>query len=230
MKKILVPTDFSPAAETAARYGALLAKEAGASLLLLNVYQVPITMGDMPVMMVSVEELKQNADKALTEAKRMVEAYSPGIEVQVESRLGDLEDEVNDIAGLHDTLAVVVGSKGYRGLEKFLFGNTALSLIRNCRVPVISVPADVKISAPKNLVLATDLQNTAEVPAGKIVELAQLLGAKLHIVHVKESNEEPVGEQQLLQSMQALDPVFHRVKDDDVIHGLQQYVEITLTC
>jgi len=41
MKRILVPTDFSPAAENATAYAAQLARQIEASLVLLHVYQLP---------------------------------------------------------------------------------------------------------------------------------------------------------------------------------------------
>jgi nucleotide-binding universal stress UspA family protein len=57
MKTIIIPTDFSPAAINAMNYAADMAIAINASLLLFHVYSVPISMTDVPVMLVSVEEL-----------------------------------------------------------------------------------------------------------------------------------------------------------------------------
>jgi nucleotide-binding universal stress UspA family protein len=69
MKTILVPIDFSPSSDNAMNYAAYLAAKVGASLLLVHVYQIPVSMNDMPVLMVSAEELKNSADKGLQKAQ-----------------------------------------------------------------------------------------------------------------------------------------------------------------
>ena len=73
MKTIVVPTDFSASAEHASIYAAELAKSINATVLLLHVYQMPITMSDFPVLIISAEELKNNADKGLQRAKEAAE-------------------------------------------------------------------------------------------------------------------------------------------------------------
>src|SRR5690349_21671906 len=62
MKTLLVPTDFSPAATNATNYAADMALAMGADLYLLHVYQVPIAVTDVPLVLVSVDELKQEAE------------------------------------------------------------------------------------------------------------------------------------------------------------------------
>ena len=44
IRRILVPTDFSPSAQRAADYAAELARQLGASITLYNVYTLPVTI------------------------------------------------------------------------------------------------------------------------------------------------------------------------------------------
>ena len=74
MKIILVPTDFSASAENAMVYAGHLARKLDASVLLLHVYQIPISMNDVPVMMVSAEELRHNAEQGL-DRSRVILSY-----------------------------------------------------------------------------------------------------------------------------------------------------------
>lgn len=226
MKTIIVPTDFSAAAENAMYYAANLAQQVNSSLLLLHVYQMPVGMVDMPVMMVSAEEIKKNTDKSLLEAKSLIEKQFPGVGVSTESRLGDVVDELNDFCNSKDNLAVVIGTKGFKGIEKLLFGNTSIAIIRNCKLPVISVPAKAKVNNPKNAVLATDLENINDVPAEKIMELVRSLNLKLHLVHIRsgnKTNQHTVEE--LADVLKEIQPISHTVTDEDVTHGLQEYVD-----
>src|SRR5207253_1314058 len=81
MKTIVVPTDFSAPAENAMLYAGQLAKDTGASLLLLHVYLIPIGMDDMPMPMVSAEELKKIADAGLVRAKELLQKTQEGLDV-----------------------------------------------------------------------------------------------------------------------------------------------------
>src|SRR6187402_1825308 len=69
MKTIIVPTDFSPIATNAINFAADMATNINASLLLLHVYQVPVSMTDVPVVMISTEELKKSSESKLQELK-----------------------------------------------------------------------------------------------------------------------------------------------------------------
>src|SRR5688572_17287919 len=73
MKSILVATDFSQSADNAMNYAASLALNLGANLILLHVYQIPISMSDVPVLMVSAEELRNNADMGLKKSREITE-------------------------------------------------------------------------------------------------------------------------------------------------------------
>ena len=89
MNTIIVPTDFSPAADNAAEYAAKLAQRLNASVLLLHVYQLPVPMTDYPVLMVTVEDLKKGAEEGLNRTLEAAQLKYPGVHFQVESRLGD---------------------------------------------------------------------------------------------------------------------------------------------
>jgi nucleotide-binding universal stress UspA family protein len=78
MKTIIIPTDFSPIATNALHYGIDMAQAIDASLYLLHVYQVPITMTDVPIVLVSVEELQKNAEERLAKSEKRSGAYFNG--------------------------------------------------------------------------------------------------------------------------------------------------------
>jgi nucleotide-binding universal stress UspA family protein len=226
MKQIVVPTDFSTSSEYAIGYAAQLATELGASLLLLHIYQMPVSMADMPVMMVSAEEIKNSSDKGLAQAREKIVKDHPELSIETESRLGDVVDELKDLCSEKEPLFIVVGTKDYRGLEKFLFGNTAISIVRHSPVPVISVPEKSRIATPKNLVMATDLQNIDEVPVEKVMEIIRLLKARLHVVHIREAKEEvPGAQKELMKRLADVQPMFHTVTDENVLNGLRKYLD-----
>ena len=97
MKPIIVATDFSASAEYAMQYAARLATQLHTSLHLLHTYQMPVSMSDMPVMMVSVEELKNSTDRSLQQAAEQLQKSFSGLDVHTEGRLGDLVEELNEL-------------------------------------------------------------------------------------------------------------------------------------
>src|SRR5688572_24715542 len=97
MKTIIIPTDFSPAATNAMNYALDMAIATGSRVLLFHVYSVPISMTEVPVMLISVEDLEKNADNQIQALKKNVEHILPGkVQVDTETKLGDTIDELEN--------------------------------------------------------------------------------------------------------------------------------------
>jgi nucleotide-binding universal stress UspA family protein len=222
MKTLLVPTDFSASSEHATLYAAQVAKHVQASVLLVHVYQLPIAMSDFPVMIVSADELKKNADDALKRAKEAAQKATPDVVFETESRMGDVVEEINDVCQGRDIAALVTGTKDLSGFEKFLMGSTTLSLVKNCPLPVIAVPEKAQVKTPTRIALAVDLDHLDEIPVQKINQLTQLLQAELQIVHVEEDGR-PLSTGDLPEGLSI--NTCHSLKEDDVTKGIQHFAE-----
>jgi nucleotide-binding universal stress UspA family protein len=221
MKSILVATDFSASADNAINYAATLARNTGATLLLLHVYQIPISMSDVPVLMVSAEELRNNADMGLKKSQEQLKKMFPGLTVQTESRLGDVVSEIQDLCEKHQPLAIVVGKHGASGVERFLFGSTALSVIRASKIPVITVPDTTKEFRIAKVALASDGSSLGE-HEGLIRSFLAETKAQLHIVHVKETGNDHAAITGLVKD---LNPVYQTITGEDFSHGISNYLE-----
>lgn len=224
MKVIIVPADFSPASETAIAYAVGLAQAANASVLLLHVYQMPVTMNDFPVLMVSAEDLKKTADTGLAGAMEEAQKKFPQAHFETESRLGDSEEETEAVAKERDALCIVTGTQKLSGLENFLLGNDALSLAKACRHPVLVVHEGLEINAPKNIVLAIDLEHIDEVPVQTISAFVQALKAQLHIVHVATEDEKNTSLQYLMDKFAGVPMSYHAVQSHEVSEGIKMYL------
>ena len=200
MKTIIVPTNFSAEANTAIAYAASLAMVSGSTILLLSVYQLPVTMHDFPVLMVSVDELKSAADAGLSRIKEEAQKQFTALQFETESRLGYVSEEIEAIAKDWDIFCVVVGTQKLSGLENLLQSNDAVSLMKNSLYPVIAVPEGIAAKAPKNIVLAIDDTDSEKIPVQKISAFVTALNAQLHIVHVELIDEEPIATNNLLES------------------------------
>jgi nucleotide-binding universal stress UspA family protein len=224
MNTIIVPTDFSPAAQQATAYAAQLARQTAATVLLLHVFQLPVHMTEYPVMVVPADDLKKSVDEGLQRAVKEAQKTADDISFQTESRMGDVATEIEEACKEKAPFAVVVGAKDLTGFERFLFGDTTSSLIKNCSYPVIAVPEGAKIDTPRNIVLATDLLNTDELPLANIAAITQVLGASLHVVHVEQDDNKhsPDG---LMAAFTDVNATYHAINEEDVAEGLKKFVE-----
>lgn len=224
MNDILITTDFSPGSENAMYYGAELAQELGAAIVLVHIYQVPITMNDMPVMVFTAEESKNNADISLERCRDELKQTYPGLSITTESMLGSITEEINSLAKEKNPFAIVMGSQHTRGMERILLGSTTASVIRHVHYPVFAIPLGYKKKPVKNIVLAADLEDTPVSVSNKIVAITQLLQANLHIVHVK-IKEETKRPEALLEKLNVLSPLYTSIDNKKVKDGLEKYVE-----
>ena len=78
MKTIIVPTDFSPIATNAMNFAADMAMGINASVLLLHVYQVPVSVSEVPVVLMSADDLKKSSDEKLEEVKQSLSHITSG--------------------------------------------------------------------------------------------------------------------------------------------------------
>jgi nucleotide-binding universal stress UspA family protein len=233
MKTIIIPTDFSPTATNAMHYGIDMAKAINASIILLHVYQVPVSYTDTPIVLVSVEELKKEAEQKLEKLHKEVEHLTSGtIKIYTEARLGNIADEIENLCEKVKPFAVVMGSKGSSGIEKILFGSTTLTAIRHLTWPVICVPpGKLYGNGIKKIGFACDFRNIVETtPATAIKTFVKEFGAELHVLNVDYHNkqfkpETPEQSALLHTLLEDVNPAYDFIEHKDIEDGLNEFAE-----
>lgn len=222
MNTIVALSDFSVASDNALRYAATLAQKTGAALVLLHAYQIPVTMNDMPVILISADELKTNADKRLTLAKETLTSEFSGLAIETESLLGDVAYEVEQWCQQNNPMAVVIGTHESSSAERLFFGSSATSIVRHLKSPVFTIPQTYTQYHFSNAILATDLSNMQAFPSNKIVGLLQALNTKLQVVHVEEKEStQPLA----IPGLEPLQPAYRWMKEEDVNKCLLRLVQ-----
>ncbi len=233
MKTIIIPTDFSPVATNALHYGIDMAKTINASILLLHVYQVPVSFTDMPVVLVSVDELRKGSEERLEHLKKEVEHITSGaLKVYTEARLGNVVDELETLCEKIKPFAVVMGSKGASGIEKVLFGSNTLTAIRHLSWPVICVPPGKTFgSGIKKIGFACDFSHVVDTtPTHFIKDFVKEFKAELHVLNVDYHNRhfkpETPEESLLLHTMlEDANPSYHFLEHKDIEDGINEFAE-----
>lgn len=233
MKTIIVPTDFSPVATNAMNYAADMAQAINASITLLHVYQVPVSMTEVPVVMVSVDELKKGSEEKLKELKSGLEHISSGrLKVYTESRMGNTVDELEDLCQHLQPFAVIMGTKGSTGVERILFGSTTLTAIKHLKWPVIVVPPGKEYGKGiKKVGFACDFQQVVEsTPTDYIKSVVNEMHAELHVLNVDYEGkhfEPDTPEQSLLLHtlLEDMNPNYHFINHEDIEDGINDFAE-----
>jgi nucleotide-binding universal stress UspA family protein len=141
LRKILVPTDFSPAAAAALDCAAEFARKFDAEILLLHALPtlaqvVPFPMA-VPLPLEWTQAVHQQARVQLDKEAKRVER----VRITTEFREGPVHDSVLAAVTASKADLVVMGTHGRRGLVHAMLGSVAERIVRNSPVPVLTVRA-----------------------------------------------------------------------------------------
>lgn len=141
IKKVLVPIDFSENAPRILKAAKMVAEKFGAKLNILYVVQqfddysgffvphVPFAQFE--------EELLQGAEKRMTEFVH--EHLGEGAPHEHKVLVGDVAEEIVEYAENEQSDLIVMGTHGYKGIERVLFGSVAEKIVKSAPCPVLTV-------------------------------------------------------------------------------------------
>ncbi len=232
MKLIVVPTDFSPIADNALRYAMDMAVAMGAGLQLINVYQLPISFSEVPLVTISVDELRKISEDKLAELKHNINTITGGkINVYAESKLGDVAEEVQKLCNTLHPFAVVMGTRGVTGVGKFFLGSNTMEVIGISGVPVIVVPPGAQFRPFKKVALTTDLRDVVEtMDVEPVKDVVGFFNADLHVLNVDYERRRftaatPEESLKLDTLLSGLHPVYDFIENKDVNEGITAFAE-----
>ena len=145
----------------------------------------------------------------------------PSLNIITESRLGDVNDELNEVCKTMDAFAIVTGKHGASGLERFLFGSTSLSIVRHTTIPVIVIPDTSVKKEISNVALAIDDLKEELPQQQKIKTFIETLGAQLHIIHVQGNK---TSSKELNNLVSFLHSKCETIHSDEFFTGIQSYL------
>jgi nucleotide-binding universal stress UspA family protein len=140
IKRILCPVDFFPGSLRAFDYALRLAASSGAEVHALHVISPAVPAAyDYPVEMSSIiASLQKEAKRHMAMLERKAEKAEVKIQPQV--RLGDVDTEILAAIKKSKPDMVIMGTHGRRGLERWFMGSVAERMMRQCPVPLLTIP------------------------------------------------------------------------------------------
>jgi nucleotide-binding universal stress UspA family protein len=146
IKTVVTPVDFSDNAEKIARSAAYMAGKFGASLHLIFVVQnfedysgffvPPVNLPNLE------EELFESAQQRMEEfVESNKEAFAAAGVSEVKSLVltGDVSEEILQYVQDNKANLIVMGTHGYKGFERIMFGSVADKVVKTSCCPVMTI-------------------------------------------------------------------------------------------
>lgn len=134
-KKILLPVDFSTCSNDALPRAAALARDQGATLLIMHVQEPPMAYGGGGMYYGAVDPDLESLQAMLEE----IVPDDPEIPVEYRMEMGEPADAIVRVAQEEEVDIIVMGTHGRTGLKHLLLGSIAEAIVRRAPCPVMTV-------------------------------------------------------------------------------------------
>lgn len=196
IRRILVATDYSPAARRALEIGCTVANKFGAELHLLHVVAEPTPLivpeGVWVEPKAILATLARNSQIALVEKTKGLQ-LEPIVQVVRVVKIGNPSDQIRKYADEQHVDLIIMGTQGHRGLSRILLGSVAEKTVRIAASPVITVHApssgpdgdeQESFTPFRRILVATDFSLPAARARDLAWSIATKFGAELHLLNV----------------------------------------------
>jgi len=190
MKKILVPTDFSPQADYALHVASQLAKKYNCEIYLLHMLELPInevdalsSHSDLPEAMFYMKLARKRFDEV---AKH---PFLKNIKVHEIVKFEQAFDGIIDTCKEYKIDLIIMGSHGVSGFKEMFIGSNTEKVVRTSDIPVLVIKNYHKSFKIKDFVYASDFTEENKVPFKKAVKFAKLVNATMHLLMVNTPNK-----------------------------------------
>lgn len=230
---LVLLTDFSPLSKVAMTYALKMAGPLGATFTILNI----VRLEGMPKANLRLRQIEKNlVEIAEQEGAALVEELRKQVKgnytLQFRAiRAHTVSEMVKRYIDKNPTNMVVMGLQGASALKKARLGGTTVSVIDECKVPVLAIPAYAQYTDMKNIVYASDMKNVKK-ELDTIVEFARIFGSNVHMIHVapaidKKIEAAGISIDEIVQKYNYNKVSFKLILEDDVTKAIGNYISQT---
>ena len=193
METIVVPTDFSSAADNAVDYAVELAKFFNAKIFLVNAYPMPPINYEVSFSIDAVSLLKEISDEKLLQNKNEIhKKHGWNVNVECISEMGSPYEVIEEITKKVNADLVVLGIVGQAGsLKEYVIGSNAIKVARNLDIPTFIIPESLKYQRIHKISFACDMDKTEETDLVYVAKyFSKIFDAELEVINVTELEAE----------------------------------------
>jgi len=242
MRKIVIPSDFSPNAFNALKYAVELFKKEECEFYLLHAFAEEVYNDEDAITAETIEEVKANLrekyEKRLQEKvdKILKHSQNPLHRFITVAPFGYLIDEINELVNKVKADLVVMGTRGKTNNTLLTFGSNTLQVIKYVQSPVLSIPENYKFKELHHILFPTNFMLPYQPTELKMVaDIGRSFNAQIHMLYISKFDLESLRQKDNLKMMQGHfdeDKIsLHRVDGDDraeVITRQEEHLNIDL--
>ncbi|HET6883962.1 MAG TPA: universal stress protein [Pirellulales bacterium] len=196
-RNVLCATDFSESAAAGLKMAVALARRCRAKITLAHVVR------DVPMSFAMLDygtgweplaaDLSRLQNELRDDAEQRLQALAAeyreaGVELSTEVLVGVPYMAIIDAVKEQQFDLVVVGTRGMAAVKRVLIGSTATRLARTCPVPVWVARAG-DLESTQAILAPLDFSPISDRLLSMAAKLSSALGAKLHLLHVYDTEE-----------------------------------------
>ena len=235
MKKVLLPTDFSPISINAIQYATRLFKDVPCTFYLLNVFRIPYLTNE-ELMDQNASNLTLVEDEMFQSSRKEIEKILLEIPPNENHNFQMISDynlfslAVEQVVKEKDIELIIMGTKGISGAKEIFMGSNASDVILRNSCHVIAVPEHNEFKSPKELVFPTDyLIDYNFIDLAPLVSLAELSNAMVRIVHFTDKddlNDTQMRNKRKLETyLESINHSYHTLSNNDFEEGLNCFTQ-----
>ncbi len=186
-RKILIPIDFSEITLVALDQAINLAKVINGEITIVNVIE---DYGFFNKYISSAEHV-EIAKSTKEKMSKLAAEKSAESGIHIDSMLvhGKIYEKINEVAEMIGATLILMGTSGSMGIMKFIGSNT-LRVIRESKIPVISVKGSEIKPGLDNILLPLDLSKETKEKVAKAIWLSKLYGGvKVNAVSIATTSD-----------------------------------------
>lgn len=215
---IVVPLDWSEQSLIALEQAANVAETLNYSLHLVHVKEAGglFTLASQKAYQ---EELEKEINAKLEESAEEIRKER-GLNVTHEVKTGKIYDQINHVADEKEASFIIMGTNGSHGLKGKFIGSNALRVVKQSKVPVISIKGKHHSKGCKTIILPLDLTKETREKVGKAIDFAKSFNSEIIIVSVLETKDEYILNHLRRQMIQV-----HRYIEDHGVKASSDLIE-----
>lgn len=182
IKSIIVPTDFSSAADTALNFAIKFAQVFESEIILYHLF-TPFQGGFYPLIKDNLKIENELLDSLRQIKKRLSHKYK-NVPISVHVDRGSGKSPLIAYCQEKKISLIIMGTKGSSGLKSVFLGSYTSNIMKSSKCPVLAIPSVSKFKIPKKITFASNYKPNELVAIKSLLELNKIFNAKIKILHV----------------------------------------------
>lgn len=236
IKKILVPTDFSPCSINALKIAAGLAKGQNASIEIVHAVHVPAhphvdVLAAQSIIEPILEDYEKKVDLQFNKLKKQIPELA-NVSCSIQKFVSLPSDAIHTVLSTSDIDLVVMGTKGSHDLLEKLVGSMSAEVIRFSKIPVLMIPENIKSLKIGSIAFAADLKEIKDPDQlDMLLFFAKASGAELTVFHFSNDYDDDHLEElarenmKLIHKLEGIKVSYAHLDEQTVSDGILKFID-----